>query len=40
MNILIYGYCGWIGKQVIKALNDKNINYIEGKERCDDVENV
>jgi dTDP-glucose 4,6-dehydratase len=40
MNILIYGSRGWIGKQVIKALNDKNINYIEGKERCDDVENV
>ena len=40
MNILIYGSRGWIGKQVVKILIDKNINYIEGKERCDDVENV
>jgi dTDP-4-dehydrorhamnose reductase len=40
MNILIYGSRGWIGKQVVKILIVKNINYIEGKERCDDVEKV
>jgi dTDP-glucose 4,6-dehydratase len=40
INILIYGSRGWIGKQVVKSLNDFDINYIEGKERCDDVQKV
>jgi dTDP-glucose 4,6-dehydratase len=40
MNILIYGSRGWIGKQFINILNKNNINYIEGKERCDDVEKL
>jgi len=40
INILIYGSRGWIGKQFIKALNDVDINYIEGVERCDNVEKV
>ena len=36
MNILIYGSKGWIGNQFKKILEEKNINYIEGKSRVDD----
>lgn len=35
MNILIYGSKGWIGNQFKKILEEKNINYIEGKSRVD-----
>ena len=36
MKILIYGGNGWIGTQFQKILQKKSINYIIGKERCDD----
>ena len=42
MNILIYGYNGWIGKQVTKYLDYNKINYYCGKSRVNnkkDVEN-
>jgi dTDP-glucose 4,6-dehydratase len=38
MNILIYGFNGWIGNQVIEYLKSQNINYIKGNERVDNVE--
>jgi len=38
--ILIYGSKGWIGSQFIDILNENNINYIEGKSRVDDIDNL
>ena len=38
--ILIYGSQGWIGKQVLKYLDSKNIRYVEGNERVDNIEKV
>ena len=38
MNILIYGSKGWIGKQVVDFLDKNQIKYINGNERCDNVE--
>lgn len=40
MNILIYGSKGWIGSQFIEFLNKQNINFVEGKERVDNTENL
>lgn len=34
MNILIYGSRGWIGSQFKEILENKNINYTEGRCRC------
>ena len=38
--ILIYGSKGWIGSQFIEILNTRNINYVEGISRVDDIENL
>ena len=35
MKVLIYGSEGWIGKQFIKLLEEKNISFIKGIERKD-----
>lgn len=40
MKILIYGSNGWIGKQIIDILMEKNYKYIEGKSRVDNKEDV
>jgi len=40
MNILVYGSNGWIGKQFIQLLLDKNINFTIGKSRVNSIENV
>jgi len=40
MLILIYGSKGWIGKQFIKLLNDKNIPYKIGEKRLENKENI
>ena len=37
MKILIYGANGWIGGQFIKELDNKNISYVKGTCRVDDV---
>jgi len=37
MRILIYGANGWIGRQILKILEEKNIQYIKGKSRCDNI---
>jgi 3,5-epimerase/4-reductase len=34
MKILIYGYNGWIGQQVLRELDKLNITYIEGIQRA------
>lgn len=42
MRVLIYGSNGWIGKQVCSILENMNINYVEGKiraENTDELEN-
>lgn len=40
MLVLIYGGNGWIGKQVCECLEKNNINYIIGKSRADNYDNV
>ena len=35
---LIYGANGWIGKQFIENIKDKNIIIVKGKSRCDTIE--
>ncbi len=37
MKILIYGANGWIGSQVVKYLDDNNIEYVKGKSRVDNT---
>ena len=38
MKLLIYGSNGWIAKQFIKILKEKDIEFIEGRERVDNTE--
>jgi dTDP-glucose 4,6-dehydratase len=40
MNILIYGAKGWIGSQFVELLNKNSINYIIGKSRLYNIEDV
>lgn len=40
MKILIYGSHGWIGKQLIEIMKEKNIYYVESNIRVDDTENI
>lgn len=40
MNILIYGSKGWIGQQFLKILNQNNIQYIEGRARANNINEV
>jgi dTDP-4-dehydrorhamnose reductase len=40
MLVLIYGGNGWIGKQVCECLEKNNINYIIGKSRADNYDDV
>jgi dTDP-glucose 4,6-dehydratase len=40
MKILVYGSKGWIGHQVISYLDTQNINYIQGKVRVDNIEEL
>lgn len=40
MKFLIYGHKGWIGKQLIKYLDSKNILYVCGEERVNNKEAV
>ena len=40
MNILVFGSNGWIGKQFIQLLSDKNINFTLGKSRVNSIDNV
>lgn len=40
MKLLIYGSKGWIGQEVVKYLENIGIEYIEGKERLENIENV
>ena len=35
MKVLVYGSKGWIGQQFINILEQSNINYVEGKSRVD-----
>ncbi len=37
MKILIYGSKGWIGQQVIEELEKQSIEFIEGQERADNI---
>ena len=41
--LLIYGSNGWIGHQFINLLRknySETINFVEGIERCNDIENI
>lgn len=40
MKILVYGHKGWIGQQFINILKDKNIDYILGNSRVDNINDV
>lgn len=40
MKVLIYGAGGWIGKQFISQLDKENVEYYEGKSRCDNMKDV
>jgi len=40
MNILVYGSKGWIGNQFIEILQNNNLNFINGKARCDNKEDI
>jgi hypothetical protein len=40
MKILVYGHKGWIGQQFINILEDKNIDYILGNSRVDNINDV
>lgn len=37
MKVLIYGANGWIGKQVCNLLDSMNINWVEGKVRAENI---
>ena len=37
MHVLIYGSNGWIGKQIISILDEKQISYTKGASRCDNI---
>lgn len=37
MHILIYGANGWIGKQIISIIDEKQISYTKGVSRCDNI---
>ena len=37
MHILIYGANGWIGKQIISIMDEKQISYTKGVSRCDNI---
>ena len=38
IKILVYGAKGWIGSQFINILKNKNIKYLKGKERVDNLD--
>jgi len=40
MKVLIYGSRGWMGKQFINLLAEKNIEYFEGKSRVDNFDDL
>jgi 3,5-epimerase/4-reductase len=40
MKVLVYGSQGWIGKQFVKLLSNKNVEFVEGKSRVDCIEDV
>lgn len=40
MKILVYGSNGWIGNQFIDILNENKINFVCGKSRCDNENNL
>ena len=40
MNILVYGHNGWIGKQFIDILEEKNCKFIKGNSRVDNADDV
>jgi 3,5-epimerase/4-reductase len=40
MKILVYGSQGWIGQQVIEELKRKNIEFVEGICRADNIDNL
>lgn len=40
MNILIYGYNGWIGNQFANLLTKNNINFLKGTSRVDNTQDV
>ena len=37
MHVLIYGPNGWIGRQIIFTMTEKNISFTNGISRCDDM---
>jgi dTDP-glucose 4,6-dehydratase len=40
MKILVYGSNGWIGNQFIQILNQNNLDYVCGKSRCDNEDEL
>ena len=40
MKILVYGYNGWIGQQVINQLKTQNIEYVEGLVRAENMDDL
>ena len=40
MKVLIYGSKGWIGKQFVNLLVKKNISFVEGKSRVNNINDI
>ena len=40
MKVLVYGYQGWIGQQVINELKKQNIYFIEGIQRAENTDDL
>ena len=40
MNVLIYGSNGWIGKQILSVMMEKNISFTKGQSRCDNISSL
>jgi dTDP-4-dehydrorhamnose reductase len=40
MKLLVYGSRGWIGTMFLKELNDKNIDYIVGEKRAENIDEL
>ena len=40
MKVLIYGFRGWIGTQFVNLLGKKNITFLEGKSRANNINDI
>lgn len=40
MKVLFYGHSGWIGNMMCKLFDERKVEYVKAKSRCDDIKNV